>query len=538
MSNQITEVRLLNVPLENDYKHTLYFSSKSAQASYFQGRTVFSGSDFSYQRKDGIIRYPKSYDELSNCNYVMYRNPGSSKWVYAFITEKKYINDERTDLTIETDVLQTYLGEYTIKPSFVEREHASSDNVGENTVPENLELGEFVSVYDSKISELQSKKIVIARSALPSMKPAISLGEEDTTISGGRYNGLYSGLSYVAFEETEVSQINAFLQQYDESGKADAIQSMFYAPSFLAERKKVGDIYLWDVLYSEVPKSITHQFNKPNLTNTITSGGNSYTFRNNKLKTFPFQYLLVSNNNGASAVYHYENFLNDTLQFNIYGVLTPGCSIRMIPKNYKGVLENNEEGLNLGKYPICNWTSDVYTNWLTQNSVNIGLNIASGIGQMVAGGALAVATGGAGIAVGGGQIASGASAIAGQLAQIHQMSFTPPQARGNINSGDVTTATHNNTFTFYGMSIKPEIAAIIDNYFDMFGYKCNRVKVPESNHRQNYWYTKTIDVSIDGAITAKDMQTIKNCYNNGVTFWKNSSNIGNYSVSNSSTSVG
>ena len=79
---------------------------------------------------------------------------------------------------------------------------------------------------------------------------------------------------------------------------------------------------------------------------------------------------------------------------------------------------------------------------------------------------------------------------------------------------------------------KEQYAKIIDNYFDMFGYKVNRVKKPSAGHRENYWYTKTIDVNIDGAIPQKDLQKIKDCYNNGITFWYTPANIGNYSVSN------
>ena len=82
------------------------------------------------------------------------------------------------------------------------------------------------------------------------------------------------------------------------------------------------------------------------------------------------------------------------------------------------------------------------------------------------------------------------------------------------------------------MTIKAEYAAIIDNYFSMFGYKVNRVKTPEKNHRENYWYTKTIDVNIDGNIPIKDLQKIKECYNRGITFWKNPGNFGSYAVSN------
>lgn len=116
MARNITEVHLLNVPLENDYKHTLYFSSLTAQTSYFTSKRVHTGNNFTYQRKDQIIRYPKDYDELVGCNYVMYKNSSySNKWYYAFITKMEYINDEVTAIHIETDVLQTWMFDYTVK---------------------------------------------------------------------------------------------------------------------------------------------------------------------------------------------------------------------------------------------------------------------------------------------------------------------------------------------------------------------------------------------------------------------------------------
>jgi hypothetical protein len=82
------------------------------------------------------------------------------------------------------------------------------------------------------------------------------------------------------------------------------------------------------------------------------------------------------------------------------------------------------------------------------------------------------------------------------------------------------------------MSIKAEYARIIDDWFDAFGYQVNRLKVPNKNHRQNWWYTKTINANIIGNVPNDDMNKIKGAYNNGITFWRNPSNFLNYSVSN------
>lgn len=53
----------------------------------------------------------------------MYRNTNfNNKWFYAFIVNKEYISDNCTACTIQTDVFQTWMFDYTFKRSFVERE--------------------------------------------------------------------------------------------------------------------------------------------------------------------------------------------------------------------------------------------------------------------------------------------------------------------------------------------------------------------------------------------------------------------------------
>lgn len=523
----MSRVNLLNIPLENDYKHTLYFANKTAQHSYFEGQAKRGFDDFTYQRQDSKMRLPIPYEEAIKYNYVMYTNDSFpspfSKWFYAFITDYEYKGEDQTNITIETDVIQTWLFDYNVKPSFVDREHCLNDSVGLHTVPENLEIGDYICSGKSKVAQLTKTHIVLGTTV-------DSTGKD---VQGGNYNGIYSGLKYYSDESNEngVGLINAMLKVLAGEGKIDAVQCIFVAPEFLTK----DDDETLGVAHSDTPKSMYY---------TVPDPVPYYTPRNNKLMCFPYRYLLASNNAGGTAIYKYERF-SDGLLFIIQGALTPGCSIRMFPNSYNitetnDVYDNIEEGLNLGKFPICNWNSDVYTNWLTQNSVNIGLNMALGVGQIVAGAGIALGSGGLATAVGGSSIVGGATQIASQLTQIHQMSFTPPQSNGNINCGDVVTSCGDNTFHFYHMTVKNEYLRIIDDYFTMFGYKCNRVKIPEKDHRENWWYTKTIDVNIninDGSgITTRDLQMIKNCYNNGITFWK--SDIGNYDRTNKTTVVG
>lgn len=540
----ISRVYLLGVPLESDYKNTLYFTSEESQQSYFSSKTKFTFTDFSYQRKDNTIRVPKHVDSLYKCNYVMYQNTYyNNKWFYAFIKDMKYISDGMTEVTIETDVIQTWMFDYTIKESFVEREHVDDDEIGKHIIPEGLETGEYVcnkhtmaeySGIEDTFTSLTNLSIVIGVTSTP----------EGENVEGGIYNNIYSGLKYYSFpaDTTGIAKLNEFIDEYPSEGKADAIICMFLAPKKLTGNRDDNTI---------VQSNLTDSYYLNNMETDDTDIGkriyfssgklDEYVPRNNKLLAFPYRYLLTSNNCGSDVIYRYEDFYenddngeryNIMPRFLIKACLTIGCSIRMLPLNYKGCEYNDSEGINLGKFPSLNWNSDTFTNWLTQNGLNVGLSVASGVGQIVAGGAIALGSGGLGMAVGGGSIVSGVSTITSTLAQVHEQSFTPPQSQGNVNNGDVITAWNRNDFHFYDMTIKKQYAEILDKYFDMYGYKVNMVKVPNKAHRTKWWFTKTIDINLDGEIPQNDLQKIKDCYNNGITFWRNASEIQNYSLVN------
>lgn len=525
-----TKVYLLNVPLENDYKHTLYFTSASSQQDYFSSKVVKSYTDFTYQRKDNIIRVPELYDNLIGCNYVMYQN--KNKWYYAFITEMKYVNDDTTHISIQTDALQTWLFDFTIKPSFVEREHVSNDSIGRHSVPEQLECGEYI-VEGKSQTEITAHFVI-----------ATTYDFKRETAGSTYINGIYHGVNYYLINSSDLQgakqSIDYFLKLYADKGKSDSILGLFMLPDELTGYHSISE---WDYMsssgglsyypYKLITNDIVERDKAQSMggwSGTIANSLDTYTPTNNKLLTYPYRYMLVSNNNGGNAIYQYEHFKNLSYGFNMYGAVTIGGSIRCIPLNYKGITENNEEGLNLGKFPICSYTNDAFTNWMTQNSVNILASVGSGILQ-VAGGIGAIATG-AGAGAGAIAAASGLVSITSSVGQVYQMSKVPPQAEGNLNCGDVAYAMGNCNFTTYNMCIKPEYAKIIDNYFSMFGYKVNRVKRPNKAHRGRWWFTKTIDVNIDGAIPMNDLNTIKNCYNNGITFWRNGSEIGDYSLEN------
>ena len=525
-----TEVRLLKTPLEKDSEHTLSFSNINAQTNYFFGRTYKTYNDFTYQKETSTLVIPESYDTICTCNYLMYKNNGfTNKFFYAFITKMEYVNENATRVFFEIDSLQTWYFNITYNKSFIEREHVNDDSRGANTIPEGLELGEMTMAHAPTVEfeDPADFYICFAVSEDPYERYDVFTGMKR------QYNGIFGGLFYI-FCKT-VTDANNLVAIYDSTGKADAISYIFMIPkSFdvLSSHATWQYPLVGTATYSTTVYFIDDSDSADvlgGLTGTlVTTLGDNYTPRNRKLLTYPFSYMVLTNNAGSDIIYKYEDFKytndNPSPGFVVYGSITPGCSMKAVPMLYKNSTGANYNfGLTMGKLPICSWNSDVYTNWLTQNGVNNAMQFMLGTATMAG----SIMSGSGAGAIGGATMAYNA------VHEEIQMEKTPNQARGNTNAGDVNFGyEYNGGLTLYYMSVRNEIARVIDEYFDKYGYKVNRVKVPNITGRRNLNYVKTIDCDFTGEIPQEDMQKIKDIFNRGITFWHNASNFLNYSVNN------
>ena len=503
-------IRLCQIPIENDYKDQLKFTSLENQNTYFNGKILKTVGSVSFIRTESAIKLSGKYDEMMIYNYCFYENPNfGSKRFYAFITQIEYIAEDTVKLYLELDVFQTYQFDLNYNMCFVEREHTIHDEVGFNTIPENLEIGEYVIQEKYKDMNLTGDlKLVIGSTVNPA---------ELTDSYGAIYNGIYSGVKYYTYP---IIGLDTILNSMATSSKIDAITGMFYAPDWLIPQSGGGDVNESNDVYS-------YEIDFGKIENL-----SGYVPKNNKCLTFPYCAVVVSNACGGSAILHPNEWdlMFGSMKFKVIGALTPGCAIRIYPMDYKG-MDNIDEGINLGKYPQLNWATDQFTNWMTQTAVNVATNVV-GSGIQIVGGAMMLGSGAT--ALGGvGGIASGISGIANVLNEVHKASLIPPQSSGNINSGDVITSSHNNTFHLYKMVIKNEFARIVDEYFTMFGYKTNRVKVPNVTGRKTFNYVKTIDCNIDASIPQDHLNKIRNIFNSGITLWHDPEKIHQYNEDNS-----
>lgn len=520
------QLYLCKTKLENDYKNQLTFQNLAKQLEYFNSVVAHTFDNYTYIKKDNIVQVGKNIDEIIDCNYLFYKNTGfTNKYYFCFITNMEYVNENCTRITFETDCFQTWQFEIEYKDSFIEREHVNDDTIGKNTIPENVETGEFKvnSMYtDPNLDDAQDIHYYLATTLdLEGVGTHNPLNQS----GGGVYNGVYSGSNYWRFSREGYGSIKNILQWIATCGQLDGVVGLFMCPSFLdsSSSNKVAE--------SNTPASY-------DLSVAKTYGLDGYNPKNNKMYTYPFCYLAVTNGGGDAHVYRYEFFSDSDCKFNVKGLLVPGGSFRLVPKNYNGRTLNDMECLGLGKFPVCNYNVDMYTNWLTQNSVNIAghtfttddLSGLSAISNGVFGVVKDVLTGNV---LGAGQNALNSQIqIQNALIQKKQHELISNAVRGDLNNGDITTASNNNNFKFYRMSVRSEYAHIIDNYFSMFGYAINRIKTPNITGRKNWNYVKTINCNFDGDIPQTDLNIIRAMFNNGTTLWHKASTMYDYSQNN------
>lgn len=530
------------VRLDNRYEHTIFFEDSAAQLEYFAGKVVRTFSACSYLRKSWPVQVMATMEEAKRWSYLYFRNAASGKWYYYFITQVEYKNDSMVELTLELDVMQTYMFDYTRLPCFVERNHTKTDAVGEHTMEEGLELGELVTTHKSDWEDLEELCILV----LSSIDPNYHDTEEPVPALGNSYNGVFCGIMVYAVNGEKWSEWSAQMRRLNTAGFLEGIMSMWIYPKALVTLFDYAAIGFPDVdndwdgetIALMVDGSPVSGINK---TITAPTEVDGYTPRNKKLLTYPYSMLYVTNNAGGSAIYRWERFSGDA-NFTAFGTLSPDGGIKMVPRGYNGLTTDDddtsicfEEGLALGGYPVCAWNNDVYKMWLAQNQHQLTHSTAMIEASMVGSAVTAVgglATGNLIMAAGGAAgFVSGLQQITGQMARKADMAIQPPQARGSFSS-NVNMTAGKQTYTFYKKTVSAEYARAIDDFFTMYGYKINRVQTPGIYNRSAFTYVKTVGCAIEGNMCVEDITKIESIYDRGITFWVDGDKIGAYGQTN------
>ena len=510
-----TNIRILkNVPLDNTYDHTLYFSDESSQIAYFQGMQKYDLVNYTYQRVNrGVARVGIKSDLLYDCNYIMFQNTNfGSKWFYAFITSVEYLNNETSEIKFEIDDMQTWFFDYHLDHCFVEREHSVTDAIGDNIIPENLSVGEYVCSSSYKeIKDVGEPCFIVA---------IVDVQGESGSVDGKIYDGIYGGATLYVYEKEKFNALNLKLSEYVQ--KPDSVVSIYTMPKHFLPG---GQVPTNNTLPS-YDEAVTETWELPIVNTADTLDG--YNPKNNKMYTYPFNFCHVDNGSNASLSLRYEFFQDLHPKFQVSCNVTQPVQVSLRPIQYKKAGVFNSEVITLSNYPQCSWNVDSYAAWIAQNSVGVGLGLAGAVGGMVVGG---LTGGAAGVLTG---AISGIGKAVDLLAQDYQASIKADIFKGNA-SGNLCVSSRKQQFYGCRMSVTADYAKSIDDFFTRYGYATKKLKIPNRSSRPHWNYVKTVNCTITGSIPTDAARNICSIYDNGITFWKNGEEVGNYSLDNSPT---
>lgn len=557
---------LTGVPCDKSYVHTLYFENKNEQYSYFYGKRVKTFTNVSYQRHSkNSICLECLADDIYNVNYLMFQNTAyGNKWFYAFINNVEYINNVTTEITYTIDVMQTWYFDYTLGTCFVEREHTLTDVVGENTVPEPVDGGEpYIQEYNEYMY-----------SNLPAQLPAQPLFEfvvyyiptqgeyiakrgdaytyitaVDENIRGSILNGIYTGAieyDFPMFMGADVGDtrkwIDALFKTLDKIGAT--IVSVQQVPSRAWWNEETGaspDIKPINQPLSFSVGSGTTEYPRRDI----------YTPKNKKCYTYPYSYMVITNNKGDERTLLWEQSASKSadgrqqIRIQISSVVSPTCEIGARPMNYMGKEVNYDEGVLLNDFPMPSWSENTFDRWWAINKYQFMYNtITDAITTTANIATFATGAGAAGGVVAGTKLVKSAVSadkpLTDDLVEYATRRRTPNKGRGNMSSSGLPVAEGRIGFSMYSMGSKPEYIKMVDEYFSMYGYKICRLKVPniqaadKSELRPQWNYIKTTTCIIDNLNAPADVdEQLQNIYNNGITFWMNPNNVGKYKLDNS-----
>ena len=498
-----------NIKLDKSYTKVLSYNTTQMLSLVESNKEYEQWNYNNIDYDKGVIQVSTDYSVAIGCNYLAFQNPRhGNKWYFAFIDDVIYKSQNCCDVKFTIDVWSTFYDNWTAKPCFVVREHVNNDTIGLHTVPESVTTGDYIQLYSGSFDIIGNN---------PKVVMSANIDEVGDSVLARTYNGIPSGFGYFEYDLYDSEEQEDFRNHVNTIQLHNGtINQLFMAPNWLLPGGYAG---------GEIHQSTTVNVAYETITqNEMISALDTYVPKNKKLLTYPYCFYKLTNLQGQETIlkpelWHttsitHEGTTYSGLIIKIIGAITPGCSIRAFPVEYDegGV----DVGINCGKFPQLNWSTDPYINWLTQQGINQVVDATTGVVSPTS-------------------PDTGISKVGNLLVSNYKAYITSPQAQGNLNAGDVMFSSGFTNIWTEIRTIKKEYAKQIDDYFTRFGYKINETKTPNITGRA-YWNFIEIgqDESIGyGSVPSKYMEIINNACRQGVTIWHSHDNIGNFNLTNS-----
>lgn len=559
MSKSYCSIKLYsNFPI-NDYFNQTYYSNSNIRDNIFDSycsnkKGIDYYTDIASPNKTSMsFRLETNYKNAMNYNYGVIIE--DDKRYYFFINSIDWSSNLITaTFNCEVDWWQTYCYDITFKKSFVEREHVSDDTFGKHIYDENIPISDYI-VADSEMLNMDKDKILFCVTVSDN---SYVWQDSNGTRPASLYITTENGLNWqtLTLGFTKSSDASNFINGMVSNNKIDSIIGYYLAPVDGVNRFQVWcgdnlpDSY-WCTAWQVFPNGDydTYTINRKN-------NIDGYIPRNNKCFTYPYNFVNITNNQGNSIIGKFE-FSNDLSKifFNYNFPTQEGASCNGYLYNYNNVKHNLDYSISGALNIELPYNTNAYSAYYSANANSINNSYAqadrnydtsitnatiSAIGQ-VGSSAMTldpIKLAQSGINAIGNQITSINSASNNQTNAYESINATlrDQKSKGNIQHGSFNVSIMQNInqvgFKAQTYQVKKEYIEMIDNYFDMFGYKVNIIKVPQFNSRPSWNYIKTNGVNLIGNVPQIALNTIKKMFNNGTTIWHNIKTMYDYSNNN------
>ena len=529
------------VPLDSRLKYTYRPSSKDGQFSAFSAYGAYHLTSQSYIRhSNNTIRVAIAPDLLLTCNYMMFRNTSfGNKIFYAFITDVEYVNNETSLITYSIDNIQTYFFDVSFNASYVEREHSITDNIGDSITPEPVITSgqEVISKYQTMAEGLTAGVYTVIVTSHNLINP-VATDYVFQTATRGNFSGACLAGEYNVCNVVPSSLqdfynvVNNYIRVAGENG----ILGMYLIPRLAYTEDGWDTAHPWlapNVGINNLPAVYPQTVPKPTVTDTL----DGYLPKNNKMYTYPFCYFQLNNSLGSSKDYRYEFFSSDNAVFRLSSSgVTPDQSVYCTPNNYRGFALDWGSSLVYDTYPATSFITSEYNDFIGNNSNRL---LAGQLSRIV--GAVS-AFANAPVNPSGAITSLAGNAIEG-MNEYAMLKDLQGQAStiGGMASGYFNLLYAQNFFIGYRVTVNASVAKQYDDFFTMYGYTVNGLKVPlfaQSQRRKAYNYCKTKNACVRSLGTASlgvpdtAIKDIQSALDGGLCLWETLANVGNYSVDN------
>ena len=207
-----------------------------------------------------------------------------------------------------------------------------------------------------------------------------------------------------------------------------------------------------------------------------------------------------------------EHITGQDLKFSVRGSIAPQCKTAYEVVNYKdktnlldGIINNNVSSMAIIDDYTAAYLQGNQNVLMTGAAVNVVSSIASIVGNSMIGNI-------------GGAVSSGVGGITDILmlnAKMKDIDNHPSNLRNQGNNYNFDFANRYTGIRIIKYTVTDEYQKILTDFFKMYGYKVNRVKVPNLHTRQSWNYVKTVDCTILANIPQDDLNSIKQMFNKG-----------------------